>query len=127
MHHTTVLEVIPYIFLAGRSNYARYTPAYLAEMRHLEVSAPRMFQHMSEDGFVVKRSERTFNCVPTDQALEQSINREAKSQSGVIGYTLRKGALVLTGEYAERFKEMCTHTKSKNTHDELGRARVTKD
>ena len=52
-----------------------------------------MFQHMSEGGFVVKYSERTFNCVPTGQALEQSINREAKSQSGVIGYTLRKGAM----------------------------------
>ena len=49
---------------------------------------------MLEGGFVVKRSERTFNCVPTDQALEQSINRKAKSQGGVIGYTLRKGALV---------------------------------
>ena len=103
-------------------------------MRHLEVSAPQMFQHTSEGGFVVKHSERTFNCVPTDQALEQSINREAKSQDGVIGYTLRKGALGrwlltrhITGEYTERFKEMCTPTKSNNTHEELGRARVTKD
>ena len=93
-----------------------------------------MFQHMSEGSFVVKRSERTFNCVPTDQALEQSINGEAKSQGGVIGYTLRKGPLVrwlltrhIAGEYAERFKEMCTPTKSKNTHEELARARVTKD
>ncbi|KAG0724955.1 hypothetical protein GWK47_039527 [Chionoecetes opilio] len=110
------------------------TPVYVAEMRHLEVSAPRMFQHMSEGGFVVKRSERTFNCVPTNQALEQSINREAKSQGGVIDYILTKGALVrwlltrhITGEYAERFKEMCTPTKSKNTHEEHGHARVTKD
>ena len=61
MHLTAVLEVIPYFFLAGRSNYARYTPVYVAEMRHLEVSAPLMFQHMSEGGFVVKYSERTFS------------------------------------------------------------------
>ena len=134
MHLTAVLEDIPYFFLASRSNYARYTPVYVAEMRRLEVSAPRMFQHMLEGGFVVKRSERTFNCVHTDQALEQSINREAKSQGCVISYTLRKGALVrwlltrhIAGEYAERFKEMCTPTKSKNTHEELLRARVTKD
>ena len=72
MHLTAVLEVIPYLFLACRSNYARYTPVYVAEMRHLGVSAPRMFQHMSEGGFLVKRSERTFNCVPADQALEQN-------------------------------------------------------
>ena len=52
-----------------------------------------MCQHMSEGGFVVKRSERTFNCVPRDQAHEQSINCKAKSQGGVIGYTQRKGTL----------------------------------
>ena len=52
-----------------------------------------------------------FNCVPTDQALEQPINREAKSQGGVIGFTLRIGVLLrwlmtrhITGEYAEAFK-----------------------
>ena len=70
MHLTTVLEVIPYFFMAGRSNYARYIPVYVAEMRHLEVSAPQMFQHMSECGFVVKHTERTFNCNPMDQALK---------------------------------------------------------
>ena len=43
---------------------------------------------------VVRRSaSRIFNCVPTDQAPEQTINREAKSQGGVIGFILRKGAL----------------------------------
>ena len=96
-----------------------FLPVICCGDRHLEVSVPRMFRHMSEGGFVVIRSERTFNFVTTDQALEQSINREAKSQGGVIGYTLRKGTVVqwlltryITGEYAEQFKEMCTPTKS---------------
>ena len=58
MYLTSVHEDIPYFFLAGCSNYARYTPVYVAEMPHLEVSAPQMFHHMSEGGFVVKRSEK---------------------------------------------------------------------
>ncbi|KAG0714897.1 hypothetical protein GWK47_013196 [Chionoecetes opilio] len=63
-----------------------------------------------------------FNCVPTDPGSRteyQSARLKAKVVSSV--YTLRKGALVrwlltrhITGEYAERFKEMCTPTKSKN-------------
>ena len=56
-----------------------------------------MYRHMMERGevVVVRRStSRIFNCVPTDQALEQTINREAKSQGGVMGFTLRKGALL---------------------------------
>ena len=95
-------------------------------MHQLQTAAPKMFEHMSGGGFVVKRSERTFNSVSTDQALEQSINREAKSQGSVVGYALRKGTLFhwlltrhITGEYAESFKQMCTH-KSKNPHKELG-------
>ena len=124
---------MPFFFLACRNNYARYTPVYVAEMYHLQTAAPKMFEHLSRGGFVVKLSERTFNCVPTDQALEQSINREAKSQGGVVGYTLRKGTLLrwlltrhTTGEYAESFKQMCTH-KSKNPHEELGSTRIGKD
>ena len=38
MHLTAVLEVIPYFFPVGGSNYARYTPVYVAEMRHLKIS-----------------------------------------------------------------------------------------
>ena len=74
-----------------------------------------MYRHMMDGGVVVVRrsASRIFNCVPTYQALEQTINREAKSQGGVIGFTLRKGALLrwlmtrhITGEYAEAFKEL---------------------
>jgi hypothetical protein len=95
MHLDAVMDTIPYFFLAGRINYARYTPVYVAEMKELQITDPIMFQHMMSGGFVVKRSEeKTFNCVPTDQALEQTINREAKTRGGVIGYTRRKGALL---------------------------------
>ena len=99
----------------------------LSEMRGLENNVPEMFAHMQKGGFVVRRSDNNFNSVPTDQALEQSINREAKSKGGVIGYTLRKGALLrwfltrhATGEYAERFNDICSSVKPKKLHEELG-------
>jgi hypothetical protein len=119
---------------AGHINYARYTPVYLAEMMALEESVPEMYMHLVNGGFVVRRSEKTFNCVPTDQALEQSINREAKSRGGVIGFTLRKGALLrwlltraVTGEYSQSFKEMCQTAKARKSHEELGTTRRGKD
>jgi len=113
-----VLETIPYFFLTGIVIYARYTTTYIAEMYGLERSAPQMFKHMECGGFVVRRSEKTFNCVPTDQALVQSINKDAKSKGGVIGYTLKKGSLLrwlltrhITGDYSEKFKEMYASSK----------------
>ena len=64
-------------------------------MKQLEEQEPLMYRHMMEGGFVVCGSAtRVFNCVLTDQALEQMINREAKSQGGVIGFTLHKGTLL---------------------------------
>lgn len=96
-------------------------------MKQLATKEPLMYQHMVNEGFVVRRSgKRNFNSVPTDQALEQSINHEAEGQGGIIGFALRKGALLrwmltrhVTGEYAETFKEMCHGTSSEELHDEL--------
>jgi len=100
-----------------------HTSVYLSEMRGLENNEPERSAHMQKVGFVVRRSDKNFNSVPTDQ----NINREAKSKGGVIGYTLRKGALfrwLLTrhviGEYAERFNDICSWAKSKKLHEELG-------
>ena len=134
LHLEAVEEVIPYFFLTGRINYARYTPIYLAEMMDLEETVPDMFSFLMSGGFVVRRSESSFNCVPTDQALEQSINREAKSRGGMVNFTLRKGALLrwlitryVTGEYSQCFKSMYQTTKSKKDHEELCAARKSKD
>ena len=85
----------------------------------LEKSAPEMFMHLMNGGFTVRRSGKIFNCVPSDQALEQlSINCEAKSRGGIIGFTLRKGALMrwlltryVTGEYSQSFKSILPDTK----------------
>ena len=36
MHIQAVTETVPYFFLAGRINYARYTPVYIADMKRLQ-------------------------------------------------------------------------------------------
>ena len=69
MHLDAVYNTNPYFFMAGRINYARYTPVNLSEMRGLENNVPEMFAHMQKGGFVVRRSDNNFNSVPTDQAL----------------------------------------------------------
>jgi len=72
MHIEAVKETVPCFVLAGRTNYARYTPVYVAEMQQLDEKQPLMYCHMIEGGFLVRRSKsRVFICMPTDQALEQ--------------------------------------------------------
>ena len=72
MHIEAVKETVPCFVLAGRTNCARYTPVYAAEMQQLDEKQPLMHRHMIEGGFVVRRSKsRVFICMPTAQALEQ--------------------------------------------------------
>ncbi len=93
LHLNCMCEVMPWFREAGRTNYAKYMPVYVAEMKSLEHEQQEAYTFMQQGGFVVRRSEdQSFNCVATDQALEQTINREGKSQGGVVGFTLQKGA-----------------------------------
>ncbi len=135
LHLDAICETIPYFICGGRSNCAKYTPVYVAEMRQLKTQQPDAYKQLQSGAFVVRQSlKRQFNCVPTDQALEQTVNREAKSHGGIIGFTQRKGALLrwlvtrhVTGSYAEPMKIMCTIASTPDTHEQLGSSRMKKD
>ena len=119
LHPDAVCETIAYFFI-WRNNYAKYTPVYVVEMRQLETQQPDAYKQLQSGAFVVSRSPmRQFNCVPTDQALEQTVNREAKSYGGIIDFTLRKGVLLtrhITGSHTEAMKMMCTTASRPDIH-----------
>ena len=135
LHLEIVMEMFPFFHLAGRVNYARYSPVYVSEMRQLETKQPEMHKFLMKRGFVVCRSKRKgFNCVPSDQALEQTINREAKGTGGEIGFTLCKAALLrwiltrhVSGEYSEVFQQLFENKSEYNVHEELGPSRMSRD
>ena len=111
LHLIAVCETIPWCRDADIGNYVRYLPGYLNDMVTLQQKQPKFYQYLRDGGCVVRLSSRRFNAVATDQAVEQTINRERKSQGGVIGFTLQKGALTrwmatthITAQYAEALK-----------------------
>ena len=62
------------------------------------------------------------------------MNREARSEGGIIGFTLRKGALLkwlitrhVTGEYAQSMKAMCSSDSNASQHEDLSPARQARD
>ena len=94
LHLNTVCEVIPWMHVAGRHTYAKFLPMYIADMRALEQKQTDSYQHLQSGGLVVWRTDNhRFNCVATDQALEQTVNRDGKSKGLVVGPTLHKSAL----------------------------------
>jgi len=101
----------------------------------LQEKQPKSYQYLQDGGFVVRRSSRRFSAIASDQALEQTVNRDGKSQGGVIGFTLRKGALTrwmvtrhITEQYTEAFKELCHSNKEAKitNHSEHGQTTMAR-
>ena len=124
LHLDSVAQTILYFFAAGKQNYSRYTPVYVAEMIQLFDKDPETYQHLQEGGFVVRHStNRRFNCVPTDQALEQTVNNDCKSTGGIIGFTRRKGALLRWIISRHTTSKYSGSPSSNLIHEELSQAR----
>lgn len=135
LHLQSVTESVHWFWAAGRTNYARYTPVYIADMLALKTSNPEAYAHLQDGGFVVRRSPgHAFNSVPTDQALEQTINKEAKGSGGIIGFTRRKGALTrwlvtrhILGEFGGKFKLTLSKDTDTSQHEDMGKNRQKRD
>lgn len=48
LHLNCMCEVIPWFRAAGRANYAKYTPVYVAEMKALEHQQPQAYAFMQQ-------------------------------------------------------------------------------
>ena len=102
-------EFLPLLFASNRTNYARYLPVSLLQMRHLPQEIATEF---ARTGGMVKLSEGHFNGVWLDCALETTQNKDLKGAGGIIGLTMRSQALVrwfiarpVTALYAAEFKK----------------------
>ena len=78
--------MLPWLTIYDHTNYARWGPVYLADMKLLEVTAPEVYAEFMQGNFVVKSTKRRFNQVPADQATEW-INKPCKMLNGSIGIT----------------------------------------
>ena len=86
LHLNSLKEMMPFICIYDHHNYTRWLPIYLADMMQLPETAPDVYHEFMKGNFVVKRSNSTFNQVPSDQAIE-FVNRESKALGGLVGIT----------------------------------------
>ena len=93
LHLATTSSMLPYFFACGHINYARWVAVYLADMKLLSETFPDVHSEFCSGNFGVKHTEKPFNQIWSDMALEQSINRHVKSKGGVIGFSTKPLAL----------------------------------
>lgn len=86
LHLEAFSAMLPWFTIYDHTNYARWGPIYLADMKLLEKTAPEVYTEFRNGNFVVKRTKRRFNQVSADQATEW-MNKICKMQNGIIGIT----------------------------------------
>lgn len=79
-HLSEVEKMLPYLVAAGHYKYVSCLPHYLAAMRELNTTAPEVAQAFKGGLFTVRQTSGKFNGVWSDMALEQTYNRDAKTQ-----------------------------------------------
>ena len=92
LHLCTQVNMLPYFFVADRQNYARWASLYATEM--LCLLQDTVQEAFSKGQFSVKQTPGKFKGTWSDMAVEMTIIKDSKSDSGIIGLT-RRGTSVL--------------------------------
>jgi hypothetical protein len=111
LHLQSIKEMIPWFFAYDHTNYSRYLPVYLLHMISLPETHPEAHKLLENGDFGVQRiSKHGFAQVPVDQTIEQTLNRSTKTKGGIVGFSLRKGAVqrwMLTAHSRAAFIDRC--------------------
>ena len=81
----SLLCMLPVFFAYDRINYSRWLPVYIADMINLEDTAKEVHDEFKAGKFSVNRTGKSFAAVPTDQVLEQTLNKDSKGSGGLKG------------------------------------------
>ena len=75
--------MLPYFAASGHNNYLKSSYIYLQQMNELEMTHPEVHHHFSSGLFIVRRSDRKWGGIPTDQIIEQCLMRNVKTSGGL--------------------------------------------
>ena len=92
LHLSSMQDMCSLFFSLDHPNYARYTTVYLLTLLNLPSSHPGARELLEKNGLSVKRSEVTNSRNAVDITIEQTINRHAKSQGGIVGFSRNQSA-----------------------------------
>ena len=137
LHLECIKEMLPWFFTYDHTNYARYLPVYLAHMILLPETHPEAHALLENGDFGVQRTtSHGFSQMPVDQTIEQTLNRSTKTKGGIVGFSLRKGAVqrwMITAHSRAAFVDKCRKMSTgededqRRIHKETGSARMKRD
>ncbi|CAC5387760.1 unnamed protein product [Mytilus coruscus] len=86
-----VAAMLPYFFITNRTNYARWTPAYILDMLNLSETVQSVF---ISGEFLIRQKPGALYSIWSDMATEKTIIKDSKACRGIIRLTRKKPALL---------------------------------
>ena len=91
LHLSSISKLIPWCFAYNHSNYARYLPWYLLQMLNIPKTNPELYEYLINGGCSTQIGENnTYGCIPMDQAIEETINKDTQTAGGTKGFITKK-------------------------------------
>ena len=109
------------------------TPDWATQQK-LQSAHPDMYNEFLNGHFAVRRTAGTFNMLPSDQVIEQTINKEQKGAGGIIGISTSTGAVqrwvllshIIAGLLTSFRNSLCMSQSTSKPKD-FGRSRMKID
>ncbi|KAL4720304.1 hypothetical protein ACJJTC_001834 [Scirpophaga incertulas] len=85
LHLDTVQKMLPYFHASGHFLYAKSAHLYLQDMTCLREKMPaNEFKKFTDEGyFTIRRTNKFWSGIMSDQTIEQTLNRESKICGGI--------------------------------------------
>jgi hypothetical protein len=135
LHLFSIKSMIPWCFAYDKMNYARYLTVYLSQMELLPIEHPEVHQHFLNGSFSTQMSNNNpFGCIPVDQTIEVTVNKDTQTQGGTTKFSLKPGAVkryYITAEYRSAFlnqlRKFVDVSNSEFPHTDLQSTRMQND
>ena len=82
LHLQSISSMLPLMHAYDRQNYSCHLTYNLCTQQNLEKTQPNIYKEFLAGNFSVRRKLGSFNEVPSDQVIEQTINKDQKRTVG---------------------------------------------
>ena len=78
-------KMLKWFHAYDHTNYVRHFTYCWATQKYVQEQYPLNYDKFRKGNFTMKPSQGKFNCLPSDQVIEQIVNKEQKGPGGIIG------------------------------------------
>ena len=93
LHMQASERILKWFFAYDNPNYSRNFTCYWATQQKLKETHPKIYDQFILGNYSVKKTDGSFNKLPLDQVIEQTINKKQKGAGGIIGINTFDGAV----------------------------------